>query len=163
MRRLSSENFSFFPKRHARPYEKSAKGYISFFNAKGSYFVKGKEGFEVKSIYTDNRTGYTLPKRTSQYLSSIPDLNKTLKEQQPVMNDLIKDGRDNLKNLWTSRHNRDNGLRKCISQAVERKTSVKQNRLLRKGVYAISSLLGNRGRRIIKKRNFKKRLTHFFV
>lgn len=38
------------------PYEKSPKDYITFFNAKGFYFVKGNDGFEVKSIYTDDRT-----------------------------------------------------------------------------------------------------------
>jgi hypothetical protein len=30
---------------------------------------------------------------------------------------------------------------------LERKSSIEQNRLLRKGVYAISSLLGNRGKK----------------
>lgn len=40
----------------------------------------------------------------------------------------------------------DNGLRKNINEVVVRKTSVKQNRLLRNGVYAFSSLLGSRRR-----------------
>ena len=70
------------------PFEKSAKDYIALFNAKGFYFVKGEEGFEVKSIYTDNKTSCPLPKRTSQYLRSIPDLDSTLKEQQTIINDL---------------------------------------------------------------------------
>ncbi|WP_027077895.1 hypothetical protein [Maribacter antarcticus] len=47
------------------PFEKSAKYYIAFFNAKGFYFVKENDGFEVKSIYTDNKTSFALPKRTS--------------------------------------------------------------------------------------------------
>lgn len=84
------------------PFEKSAKDYIEFFNAKGFYFVKEKEGFEVKSIYTDNKSSYSLPKRTSQYLSSIPDVTATLKEQYPVINSLIEDGRNDLKNLWAA-------------------------------------------------------------
>jgi len=38
----------------------------------------------------------------------------------------------------------DKGLRKGIVKVQNRKTGYQQNRLLRKGVYAISSLLGNR-------------------
>jgi hypothetical protein len=100
MRRLSSENFSFFRNRHARTYEKSAKGYISFFNAKGFSFVKGKKVFEVNRFIPNNRTGYTLAKRTSQYLSSIPDLTTTLNKQEPIIMGLVENGRNNLKNLW---------------------------------------------------------------
>lgn len=172
------------------PYEKSPKDYIAFFNAKGFYFVKGKEGFEVKSIYTDNRTSCTLPKRTSQYLNSIPDLTTALNKQEPIINGLVEDGRNNLKNLWAGhlmeggmydrvafmltsekvypnlhreivQHHMDNGLRKCISQAVGRKTSVQQNRSLRKGVYAISSLLGNRRRSEEVFNGFKDEFTDF--
>ena len=43
-------------------------------------------------------------------------------------------------------HHMDNGLRKSINKVSERLSSIRQNRLLRKGVYAISSLLGNRGK-----------------
>ena len=42
------------------PFEKSAKNYITFFNTKGFYFVKGNDGFEVKSIYTENGTSCLL-------------------------------------------------------------------------------------------------------
>ena len=156
-------------------FEKSAKDYIAFFNAKGFYFVKGKDGFEVRSIYTDNGTSCPLPKRTGHYLNSIPDLNGTLHEQQSVINGLVKDGRSNLKNLWAGhlmergmynkvafmlteekvypnlhgelvQHHMGNGLRKSINKVSERRLSIRQNRSLRKGVYAISSLLGNRGK-----------------
>jgi hypothetical protein len=41
----------------------------------------------------------------------------------------------------------DNGLRNNINKALEKKSTIEQNRLLRKGVYAISSLLGNRGKK----------------
>jgi len=82
------------------PFEKSPKDYIAFFNAKGFYFEKGKNGFEVKSIYADNRTSCPLPKRTSQYLNSIPDLATALNKQEPVIQGLVEDGRNNLKNLW---------------------------------------------------------------
>ncbi len=156
---------------HAQ-FEKSPKDYIALFNAKGFYFVKGEKGFEVKSIYTNNKTSCPLPKRTSHYLSSIPDLIEALKEQQPVINNLVEEGRNNLRNLWTGhlmergvydkatfmltsekahpnlhremvQHHMDNGLRKSLSEVVARTTNVQYNRKLRKGVYAISSLLGS--------------------
>ena len=154
------------------PFEKSPKDYIALFNAKGFYFVKGEKGFEVKSIYTDNRTSFQLPKRTNQYLSSIPDLTTALNKQEPIIQGLVEDGRNNLKNLWAGhlmergvydkfafmltnertypnlhreivQHHMDNGLEKSINEFVARRTNGQQNRLLRKGVYAISSLLGS--------------------
>lgn len=156
------------------PYEKSPKDYIAFFNAKGFYFIKGKEGFEVKSIYTENRTSFALSKRTDLYLNSIPDVTTTLKKQQTIINGLVQDGRHNLKNLWVGhliergmydkatfmltkekvypnlhpemvQHHMENGLRKSMNEAFKRQSSIQQNHLLRKGVYAISSLLGDRG------------------
>lgn len=158
------------------PFEKSAKDYISLFNAKGFYFVNGEKGFEIKSIYTDNTTSCPLPKRTNQYLSSIPDLSETLKGQQPIINELIADGRNNLENLWAGhlmerglydkvafmltaekgypnlhreivQHHMDNGLRESVKMASARHSNIQQNRLLRKGVYAVSSLLGSRGKK----------------
>ncbi len=157
------------------PYEKSPKDYIAFFNARGFYFIRGKDGFEVRSIYTDNNSSCTLPKRTNLYLNSITDVDVTLKEQRTVINGLVKDGRNDLKNLWAGhlmergmydkvafmlteekvypnlhremvQQHMENGLRKSIIEISERKTSHQQNRLLRKGVYAISSLLGDRGK-----------------
>ena len=154
------------------PFEKSPKDYIALFNAKGFYFVKGEKGFEVKSIYTNNKTSYPLPKRTSLYLSSIPDLTTTLNKQEPIIQGLVEDGRNNLKNLWAGhlmergvydkvafmltsekaypnlhreivQHHMNNGLEKSINELVARRTNGQQNRLLRKGVYAISSLLGS--------------------
>jgi len=172
------------------PFEKSAKDYIAHFNAKGFYYVKGK-GFKVKSIYTDNRTSYPLPKRTSQYLKSIPNLSDTLKEQQPVINGLIEDGRNDLKNLWAGhlmergmydraafmltaekvypnlhremvQHHMDNGLRESVNVASTRQFNIQQNRVLRKGVYAISSLLGGSGRKTEEVYNgFKDEFTDF--
>lgn len=41
--------------------------------------------------------------------------------------------------------NHMNGLRESIQRAINGKSSFEQRRLLRKGVYAISSLLGGRG------------------
>lgn len=158
------------------PYEKSAKDYIGFFNAKGFYFVRGKDDFEVKSIYTDDRTSFALSKRTSLYLNSIPDVTATLKKQQTVINGLVQDGRNNLKNLWAGhliergmydraafmlteekvypnlhpemvQYHMENGLRKGMNEAFKRQSSIQQILLLRKGVYAISSLLGDKDRK----------------
>ncbi|WP_209405216.1 hypothetical protein [Pseudozobellia sp. WGM2] len=173
------------------PFEKSAKDYIAFFNARGFYFVKGEKGFEVKSIYTDNGTSCPLPKRTSQYLNSIPDLTTALKEQYPVINKLAEEGRNNLENLWAGylmergmygkatymiraenmqpnlhldivHHHMDNGLRQCLVQESQRQSSIQQNRSLRKGVYAISSILGGGGKKTEEMYNgFKDEFTDF--
>ncbi len=180
-----------YAERMHAPFEKSPKDYMAFFNAKGFYFIKGEQGFEVRSIYTDSRTNCPLPKRTSRYLNSIPHLNETLKEQQTIINGVIKDGKNNLKNLWAGhlmergmydraafmltiekvypnlhremvQHHMANGFRKSIIETSERKTGLRQNRLLRKGVYAISSFLGNRGKRQEEVYNgFKDELTDY--
>ncbi len=151
-------------------FEKSSKDYITFFNAKGFYFEKGENGFIVKSIYTGINSSYPIPKRTSLYLSSIPDLGTTLKQQHLVLENLIKTRRNNLKNLWAGhlmelgqydrvaymltdesaypnlypeivRYHMDKGLRKTIQERTTKKSAIQQNRLLRKGVHAIGSLL----------------------
>ncbi|MCM4174284.1 hypothetical protein DHD32_22725 [Arenibacter sp. TNZ] len=164
-----------YTERMHAPYEKSPKDYIAFFNAKGFYFTRTENDFEVKYIYTDNGTSCTLSKKTGLYLNSIPDVTKLLEEQYTVIGGLVKEGRDNLKNLWAGhlmeremydrvafmlteekvypnlhselvQHHMDNGLRKSIKEAIKRQSSFQQNGLFRKGVYAISSLLGNRGK-----------------
>jgi hypothetical protein len=173
------------------PFEKSPKDYIALFNAKGFYFIKGEKGFEIKSIYTDNDSSYSLPKRTSLYLNSIPELTKVLKEQQPFIKNLVDEGRNNLKNLWaghlmergiydkvafmltvekahpnlhreTVEHHMDNGLRQSLVQVSQRRSSIQNNLLLRKGVYAISSLLGSRSKKSEEMYNgFKDELTDY--
>ncbi len=154
------------------PFEKSAKDYIAFFNAKGFYFIKGEEGLRVKSIYTGNEASHSLPRRTSLYLGSIPDLSNVLQKQKPIIQDLLEEGRSNLKNLWAGhlmergmydkvafmltaekvypnlhreivQHHMDNGLRESVKMESARHSNIQQNRLLRKGVYAVSSLLGS--------------------
>ncbi|MCM4170797.1 hypothetical protein DHD32_04855 [Arenibacter sp. TNZ] len=164
-----------YAERMHTPYEKSPKDYIAFFNAKGFYFTRTENGLEVKSIYTDNGTSCTLSKKTGLYLNSIPDVTKILEEQHIVINGLVKDGRNDLKNLWAGhlmererydkvsfmlteekvypnlhpemvQHYMDSGLRKSLDEAIKRQFNIQQNRLLRKGVYAISSLLGNKGK-----------------
>src|SRR5680860_374600 len=112
----------------------------------------------------------------SLYLNTIPNLNETLKEQRNVINGLVEDGRNNLNNLGAGhlmergiydkvafmltsekvypnlhpemvQHHMDKGLRKSIVQVSQGQSSMQQSRLLRKGVYAISSLLGDRGKK----------------
>ncbi|MGB3145771.1 MAG: relaxase/mobilization nuclease domain-containing protein, partial [Maribacter sp.] len=90
---------SYAERMHA-PFEKSPKDYIALFNAKGFYFVRGENGFVVKSVYTGSGTGCPLPKRTGQYLKTVPNLGEALREQQSVINGLVENGRDNLENLW---------------------------------------------------------------
>ncbi|PIB31230.1 hypothetical protein [Maribacter sp. 4G9] len=173
------------------PFEKSPKDYIALFNAKGFYFVKGEKGFEVKSIYTDNKTSFQLPKRTSLYLNTITNLTETLKGQENVINGLVEEGRDNLKNLWAGhlmergvydkvafmltsekvypnlhremvQHQMDNGLRKSLNEVTVRTTNYQHKRMLRKGVYAISSLLGGSGGKTEEMYNgFKDEFTDF--
>ena len=172
------------------PFEKSPKDYIALFNAKGFYFVKGERGFEVKSIYTDNKTSYPLPKRTSLYLNTIPNLKVILQEQQTVINGLVEEGRSNLKNLWAGhlmergvydkvafmitsekaypnlhremvQYHLDNGLRQSLNEVVVRTTNFQHNRILRKGVYAISSLLGSSNRSEEMFNGFKDEFTDF--
>jgi len=153
------------------PFEKSPKDYIAFFNAKGFYFTRGEKGFKIKSIYTGNESSHALSKRTSLYLSSIPNLNAVLNEQKPVIKNLLEEGRNDLKNLWAGhllekglydnvtymltaenvrpnlhreviQHHMDNGLRQCLVQVSQRQSSFKRNRALRKGVYAIGNWIG---------------------
>ncbi|WP_209406390.1 hypothetical protein, partial [Pseudozobellia sp. WGM2] len=67
-------------------------------------------------------------------------------------------------NLHTNivRHHMDNGLRKTVLGAMERKSSIQQIRMLRKGVYAISSLLGGSGKKTEEVYNgFKDEFTDF--
>lgn len=172
-------------------FEKSAKDYIALFNAKGFYFVRGAEGFLVKSIYTSNESCCKLPKRTIQYLNSIPDVTMVLREQKPIIENLTREGRNDLQNLWAGhlmerglydkaafmltvenmrpnlhreiiRHHMDNGLRESVQRAIKGQSSFEERRLLRKGVYAISSLLGKRDRNTTEVYNgFKDELTDY--
>lgn len=104
------------------------------------------------------------------------EISCTIACKRTVINGLVQDGRNNLKNLLAGylmergmydraafmltsekiypnlhpemvQHHMDNGLRKSMNEAMKRQSSIQQNRLLRKGVYAISSLLGDRGRK----------------
>ena len=170
------------------PFEKSPKDYIAFFNSKGFYFERTEKGFEVKSVYTDNKASHSLSKRTCRYLASIPNLTSVLQEQDKVVNSLVEDGRDNLKNLWASyltekglygrvaylateekiepnlhkeivQHHMENGLQKAIREAVTKKSTMEHNRVLRKGAHATNSLLARTGKEEEAYNGFRDELT----
>jgi len=169
-------------------FEKSPNDYIAFFNAKGFYFERAKKGFEVKSIYTDNKASCYLSKRTASYLKSIPNLTAVLQNQNSVINTLVEDGRDNLKNLWAGylaekglytsaaymmtieniepnlhkeivEHHMENGLQKAILEANIKKSIMENNRVLRKGAHSVNSTSNNRGEREEAYNGFKDELT----
>lgn len=164
-----------YAERMHAPFEKSPMDYIGLFNAKGFYLDKTGKGLEIKSIYTNGNMGFPLPKKTCAYLQSVPDLDTALKDQHIVIRDIIDKDRDDLRNLWTGhlmerglydrvahiligggaypnlrpevmRAHMDNGLRKSIVAASERKSSTQQDRFLRKSVYAMNSLLDNKSK-----------------
>lgn len=59
-------------------------------------------------------------------------------------------------------HHMDNGLREIMTTAAARQSNIQQNRLLRKGVYAISSIMGSWGKRQEEVYNgFKDELTDY--
>ena len=171
---VALEGYVKYAEQMQAPLEKSPRDYIAFFNAKGFYFEKGEKGFRVKSIYTDYSASYTLSERTGRYLDSIPNLTLVLKEQDKVINGLVEDSRDNLKNLWTGyltekgfynsvtymmtneniepnlhkeivQYHLENGLQKTIQEAITRKSAMEHNRVLKKSTRAASSLMESRG------------------
>jgi len=60
--------------------EKIAKGLYRIFQCqRGSMFTRTeKNGFEIKSIYTDTEQVARLSKRQGLYLNSVPDVTKIL-------------------------------------------------------------------------------------
>jgi len=111
--------------------------------------------------------------------------------QRPVINSLMEEGRNKLENLWAGHlmergmydkvafmimaekahpnlhremveHHMDHGLRQSLVKVSQKQSSIQNNRLLRKGVYAISSLLGSRSKRSEEMYNgFKDELTDY--
>lgn len=157
------------------PFEKSPMDYISLFNAKGFYIARTEKGLEMKSVYTNGDVGFPLPKNTIAYLESVPDLDTILREQQNEIKDIIDKGRNNLENLWTGHlmerglydrvahmvigrgaypnlhrevieAHMDNGLRKSMVALSERRSNTRQDRFLRKSIYAMNSLLDKRNK-----------------
>jgi hypothetical protein len=105
------------------------------------------------------------------YLSTLKDLDTVLNGQRAILDNITGRGQGHLKNLWVSylvekqlydkaafmiandgirpnlppemlKFHMDNGLRKKIVSATNQKINAKHARLLRRSVYAFSSLLG---------------------
>ncbi len=157
-------------KLHA-PFEKSAKDYIRLFNHKGFYFIKKDQNIFLHSIYSKFPEGIPLLQKTEMYLSTSKDLDALLNGQRPILDDITRQGQGHLKNLWVSyliekrlydkaafmiandgirpnlapeilKFHLENGLREKIVAAANNKVNAKLARLMRRSVYAFSSLLG---------------------
>ena len=152
-------------------YEKSPLDYIRLFNAKG-FYVEQKEGkLHMGSIYSKHPAGIPLPTKTQAYLKSMDNLDSVLFEQEKRIESITEKGEGELVNLWLSylierklygkaayvmvhegirpnlaaeplEHHLENGLRQKILEVSERKIGNRQAAILRKSVYAFSSLLG---------------------
>jgi len=157
-------------KQHA-PFEKSAKDYIRLFNQKGFYFVRTNKNIFLYSIYSKCHDGIRLHPKTELYVSALKDLDSVLNGQRAILDTITSQGRGHLKNLWVSyliekqfydkaafmlatddvlpnlapevlKFHMDNGLREKTVAAAHKKVNVRHARLLRRSVYAFSSLLG---------------------
>lgn len=171
---IALEAYVKYAERMHAPFEKSPKDYIDFFNAKGFHFEKIDDCFKVKSIYTDKNASCSLSKRTCRYFKSIHDLNRVLGQQDVVINGLVKDGRDNIKNLWAGylteqgvyngvaymvanentqlnlhkeivQHHMENGLQKTIREAITKKSTLEHNQLIGTSTRTVVSSLEIRG------------------
>ena len=123
------------------------------------------------SIYSKDPAGIPLLTKTQAYLTSIDNLGSVLYEQEKRIESITEKGEGELVNLWLSylierklygkaayvmvhegirpnlaaeplEHHLENGLRQKILEVSERKIGNQQAAILRKSVYAFSSLLG---------------------
>jgi len=153
------------------PFEKSAKDYIRLFNAKGFYFLRKENSLFLHSIYSKFPVGVPLVPKTEKYLFALKGLDTILNGQRAILDKITSQGQGNLKNLWVSylvekqlydkaafmivndgirpnlpleilEFHMGNGLRGKIAVAANQKINAKHARLLRRSVYAFSSLLG---------------------
>ena len=158
-------------------FEKSPDDHIKFFNAKGFYFEKKEDRIHIRSIYSKYPVSVPLAPKMQAYLVSSKDLNTILREQARIL-DKIKDlGQNNLKSLWSThliergqykkvaymmaldgvrpnipfeilRHHMENGLKETILSVSKKQIDAKQAHLLRRGIYAISNLLGSKSTKV---------------
>lgn len=155
-------------------YEKSPVDYIKLFNAKGFYFEQRLDKIYVRSVYSKKPVSISLPPKTQAYLKSTKNLDKLLSEQRNTIENITKQGRDKLNNLWLGYliekgiygkaayaivhqnvlpnldkqvmgHHLTNGLREKIVEVSNQKISHQRAAILRKGLYAFSALLGGSG------------------
>lgn len=155
------------------PYEKSPIDYIRLFNAKGFHFEKKDGALRLRSLYSKNETSIPLSMKTQGYLKSSTDLDAVLVAQIGQLIKLNEDGQVDLKNLWVSyliergvygraaymmvhegvrpnlhrealEYHKEKGLRDKMNEVSKKKVNSRQAAILRKSVYAFSSLLGGK-------------------
>lgn len=172
------------------PLEKSPIDYIRLFNARGFYFVKKEEVLHLRSSYSKNETGIPLSAKTQAYLKSSADLDAVLAAQKESIIKINEDGQLDLKNLWVSyliergvydrvayvmvhegvrpnlhrevlEYHMEKGLRNSIRAVSNKKINLQQAAILRKRVYAFSSLLGGKYREEEVFNGFKDELTDY--
>lgn len=172
------------------PLEKSPIDYIRLFNAKGFHFEKRDGVLRIWSLYSKNKIGIPLPAKTQAYLKSNPDLDALLAAQMESVNIFNDDGQLDLKNLWVSylierevydraayvmvhegvrpnlhrealEYHMEKGLRNSIQEVSNKKINLQQAAILRKRVYAFSSLLGGKYREEEVFNGFKDELTDY--
>ncbi len=156
-----------------RGFEKSPEDYIRFFNAKGFYFKKMEGKIHINSIYSKYPVGVVLAPRLQAHLFSSNQLYRALEDQPRILRNIKDHGKDQLKNLWSSyqiergqyrkaaylmildgvkpnlpmeilRFHMENGLKEMLLSVSKKQVNAKQARLLRRGIYAISNLLGDK-------------------
>jgi len=169
--RLSLKAYHKYAERKQVSFEKSPRDYVEFFNAKGFYFKRAEGKLCIGSIYSKHPVNVPLSPKTQAYLESSTDLNMVLNNQAGILEDIKTDGRDNLKNLWSSHlmergqykkaaylfvldgvkpnlslqqleYHMDKGFKQALGTVSKIQIDKKQGRLLRKGVYAIGNMLG---------------------
>lgn len=172
-------------------FEKSPNDYIRFFNAKGFYF-KGREGrIYINSIYSKGKVAVELPPKVQTYLMSSKSSKEVLENQPNVLGNIKNRGQDHLKCLWTSyliergqykkaaylmlleaakpnlaseilNFHLDNGLRETLREVSRQRLNVERTRLLRKGLYALNTILRkNRPKEQAVFNGFKDELTDY--
>ncbi len=168
--RLSLKAYHRYAERMHVSFEKSPRDYVENFNAKGFYFERKEEKLFIASIYSKYPVQVPLSPKTQAYLESSTDLNMVLNNQTEFLENIKTDGRDNLKNLWSSHlmergqykkaaylfvldgvkpnlslqqleHHMEKGFKQDLGAVSKIQIEKKQGRLLRKGVYALGNLL----------------------
>ncbi|MFK5974696.1 MAG: hypothetical protein QM485_15645, partial [Flavobacteriaceae bacterium] len=154
-------------------FEKSPEDYIRFFNAKGFYFKQREGKLYINSMYSKVKVGVELAPKVQAYLLSSNGINMALENQPNVLRDIKNNGQDHLKCLWTSyliergqykkaaylmllesakanlpieilNFHLDNGLRKTMQEVSRQRLNTERARLLRKGLYVLTTLLGSK-------------------
>ncbi len=156
-----------------RRFEKSPEDYIRFFNTKGFYFKETEGSISICSLYSKYPVGVALSTKVQAYLLSSNGLYRALEDQPKILQGIKSNGQDHLKNLWSSyliergqykkaaylleldgagpnlpseilEFHMENGLMETLLSVSRKQLNAKQARLLRRGIYAISNLLGSK-------------------